>query len=689
MSQLALAALALLAALAPWTAAAQASERARGVPDSEGPLDNDAFVPVSEEAARALASGDAALVKARAATGPDASRQLDIAFDAWLQALVEGGPGASTWFDPAPNAERRLSEGLHAGVLRRLLALSSEERARWSARFAAPAESALADLHDGYPPAERASRLADLVRLHPLTAAAARAALELGDLALEAGLTARARAGYARAALEAGLAGEPALQAVAEARAAASAGPPAAGQEAWRRASASDFADSFAWRTGRGTRGEDPRGERWLRPGLAFVDANRLALQTESEILLLGLSEAGQLTEEGRLHLEELLGGYAPDSALDVPHEPPGWPLLPIADELGLVVVAGRTRRDEPNALVALELEDARPHLALGLDLGRPRSAGGIAWAVVGAERLDGSQHGEPIPELEALGNFEFQPGPVTCAERVLVQARTSDGPMRTWLLAFDRRDGALAWMRLLAGGADRVATARFGQPRGSVAGQPLLAFELEDEPRVFVGTHLGLGVLLDGLLGEPLWSFKNRRRGEHASGWNGDRPVLAPRAAGAPRLLWAPMDSDRLYALNPFPAQAGAGEAGAVLAGPPTPLQEARTLLGGDERGLLVLGSAGRERTLSSWPVGQDPIDALDLGRDERFRGLGAVSPERVWVSTNRGLYLFDRTRELYLLDYDTLPPAGADDPGGDLYARGASVLVVGSSAIWSFRAR
>jgi hypothetical protein len=219
------------------------------------------------------------------------------------------------------------------------------------------------------------------------------------------------------------------------------------------------------------------------------------------------------------------------------------------------------------------------------------------------------------------------------------------------------------------------------------VAGQPPLALEVTGAPRVFVGTHLGLGVLVDPLLGEPLWGFKNRRRDEHESGWNGDRPVLGTGAE--PLLLWSPSDSDRLYPLRPVPLAGSAPAAEVVLARPPTPLFEARTLLGGDGEEVLVLGSMGKERTVSARRAGRDRVDALDLGQDERFRGLGLVSPGRVWVSTNQRLYLFDRARELYLLDDDALPQAGPEAPGGDLCARGAHVLVVGSSALWSFRAR
>jgi hypothetical protein len=221
------------------------------------------------------------------------------------------------------------------------------------------------------------------------------------------------------------------------------------------------------------------------------------------------------------------------------------------------------------------------------------------------------------------------------------------------------------------------------------VAAQPLLTFELEGEPLLFAGTHLGLGALVDVLTGEPLFGLKNRRRAEHDPGWSGERPVLGTGRDGTPALLWAPMDSDRLYALRPCVLPGSGDEDGAALLAPPAALQDARTLLGGDREELLVLGNTGRERTVSARRAGRDRIDALDLGEDERFRGSGLVSPERVWISTDRGLYLFDRTRELYLLDSAALPPAGEVPAGGDVHGRGANVLVVGQTALWSFLAR
>ncbi len=601
----------------------------------------------------------------------------------------------STWLagEPGPSAVQRLAEGVHAGLVRRLLALTSAERARWIARHAPGAELALAALHEDTPPERRAELLAELLRLYPLTPAAARTALELGDLALEAGLGTRARGWYARCELEAELSGARELADALRARRASLAPAPAAPAEAWQVAGAAEAADELAWaEPGRRARPAGGEGERWLRPGLAFLDPTSLtpghvALQTALELLLVALAPSGELTLVTRLRPSDYLEGYAPGE-FEAPHEAPGWPLLPLADAHGVVLVVGRTREGEPNALLALTLELPSAHQEFGLRLGSAGASARRAWAIVGSERL-GPLGPESVPELEELGDFEFQPGPVLCGDQVLVQARQFDGQIKSFLLAFDRRDGRLAWKRALAAGADRVPTQRFAQSSKRLASQPLLAFELEDEARVFAGTHLGLGVLLDGLTGEPLWSFKNRRRGEREPGWGGERPALGPGAQGTPVVLWAPADSDRLYTLVPRPLVGAQGDARTVLAGPPAPLAEAQTLLGGDAREHLVLGRAGRERTVSARRAGFDRVDALDLGQDERFAGTGLTSRQRAWVASNRGLYLFDRSRELYLLDYDAWAPTGGEAQGGDVHARGEHVLVLGAGALWSFRVR
>jgi hypothetical protein len=660
---------------------AEDERHAREAPVAEGALDNDVFVAVAEAPLlAALAEGDRALERARAAgLAAERERQLDLAFDGWHTALAGTGAGARLWLD-APGREARSAEGLHASVLRRLIELGPEERARHAARFGPPALAALEEARRQRDFRTREARLFELLRAFPGTRAAALAVLELLDHALEAGQGERARALLARGEREGKLAGDDELAAaLARRRVPVPRAEPA--REAWQDAEGMVAAGAFAFETRE--LGLGPAPERRMRPGAAFLAGGRFVLQTPQELLCFAPGPAATLAPYARVRPLDLLEGVPLDLSGNAPREAPGWPLLPLADAAGVVLVVGRALPEDSNALVALTLAEPRENLGLGLDLGQSRAAAGLSWALVGSRlfRPDGMFE---IAELDPLGAFEFQPGPVFAGGRVLVQVRTDSTPVEAWLLALERQDGRLAWMRPLARGADRVSTARLAKVTKRVAAQPLLAFERDGETRLFAGTHLGLGVLVDTLDGELLWSFKNRRRPEREPGWGGDRPLIAD--GETPAILWAPMDSDRLYALTP---ERIVEPTDALFLRPPAPLADAQTLLGGSLDEHLVTSSRGKERTVSLRRSGRDRIDALDLGQHEQFRGQGLVSGSRVWVATNFELLLLDRERELYRLDNEPLAALGSAPLGGDVCARGDEVLVVGTGAVWRFRTR
>lgn len=674
----------LLAAPAAQELPERDERHTREAPGAEGALDNDVFVATLTGAERAaLEAGDRALEKARAASAQaEVERQLDLAFDGWRAALEGAPPGARVWLAAGPEGEPRTAEGLVAAVRRRLVALAASERARYVARCESSARAALELARRAADLGARTAALAGVVRRQPATAAGASAALELGDLALEAGRTAEASAWYGRAALEAELAGAGAASAAAGRRRAALPAPGPRPEQAWENARAMVAAGHFKLEES-GRAGTRPL-ERRVRPGAAWLGAGRFVVQTATELLCFGPGDGRTLTPYARVQPLDLLGGPLVDLAAEAPREPPGWPLLPLADSQGVVLVHGRALGEEPNALVALTLDEGARDLGLGLDLGQSRAAARLQWAWVGAELWRPEERVEE-QELEALLPFEFQPGPVHCADLVLVQLRTLATPSEAWLAAFRRQDGALVWLRFLARGADRIATGRMADVSRRIAAQPLFAREDLDEATAFVGTHLGLGVFLDALDGELTWSFKNRRRAEREAGWNGDRP-LATHDGEA--LLWQPMDSDRLYVLRRAPVASDEPDGGLLLR-PPVPLAEARLLHGGEVDEQLVSGASGRERTLSVRRAGRDRVDALDLGPEEEFRGVGRLSPARAWVATDRELLLFDRTRELYLLEAEPLPALGNLPAGGDVHARDDLVLVVGAGGVWRFRTR
>lgn len=700
----------LLVAPSPFSAQQTTTkDEPKEAPIGEGPLDNDCFLPTSSDAGDLLRRGDEARQRARdaAARGREgeAEREQRAALDGWFAALEATTSGAAVWTDARADGSRRACEGVEYAVLRRLRGLDDGERARWTERYAAGATARL----------ERAGRrpeaLAAVTRGNPGTLAAARGALLLCDLALERGDLTAARTWLARgrAHLEVAPHHSPRAPELAAAL---------ARRAGWIEATAPPAPDGEAetWRRARGLEAINllPFGEprriqaarriaapdRGVRPGLAFLDDLRLAIQTTEKLHVVEATRDGRLEPSHAFNLDELawelFGEYEPAR---VGREAPGWAHRPVAvDGMLYFVHARTTRRGEgaTNILVCLssleqgELEAIDPSAGLEELIAR-RHKPPVRWAISGDRFLD--RFGEVVepPELAELATAELQPHPIVIGPTVLVQARTWDGDARHWLLAFDRHTGELRWKRHLAKGADLGAPGgRFGGDTGPrLASMPLARVE----ERVFVGSHLGSGSLVDVVDGRLVWSVKNRRRPATEPGWGGGTVPWITNPDGG-ELWWAPADSDRLYRLHtrPFgPLDVTAPESSSVtetlFLAPPRPIGEAETLLGGDAREALVLGRAGAEHALFAWRDGiPDPVAALYLGPSEQFRGRGLVSETRVFTCTDRGLYLFDRERDLYLVDYQPLLPHEGLG-GGDLYARGSLVLALGFDALWGWR--
>ena len=95
-------------------------------PQSEGPLQNDAFLPNAAEAGVLLARGDASLARSRTlqteGAAGEAQRALTAALDDWFNALQTGGGEASVFPDPSspgPLTEGLCALGLRSFVVRR------------------------------------------------------------------------------------------------------------------------------------------------------------------------------------------------------------------------------------------------------------------------------------------------------------------------------------------------------------------------------------------------------------------------------------------------------------------------------------------------------------------------------------------------------------------------------------------
>jgi len=356
--------------------------------------------------------------------------------------------------------------------------------------------------------------------------------------------------------------------------------------------------------------------------------------------------------------------------------EATGWPLLPAAAGDSLVLVHGRpTRPGRNNAL--LSVRPPRPAASLGV--ARP-ALPELNWAVVGATRVDRNQRQVRDPALAGFEAAAFGPGPIVIGTRVFATLRLTEGDVQEWLACFDLATGECLWTRLLAQGtALQPGTESFGASREALPSLPLAALGT----RLFAGTNLGAGVCIEALDGRVLWAFKNKRRGAGSQAWNGTwRPELAEAESAAGVVLWAPLDSDHEYQLALDP------EVGPLVR-PPRPIGEALALIGGDRDHSLVLSSSGSRRVLSS-RRGTDGarFDSPYLGREEKFRGRGAISKERVLFSSDRGLYLLDRTRELFLLDYAPFPSIQLP-LGGEVMATGKTVFVLSEASLWTFSAR
>jgi len=684
----------------------------RGGPGGEGPLDNDSFLPTSQEAEADLAAGDRGLAALRASKSAGARARTEV-FEAWHDALAACENGASVvprplgsdadarspWPDPDGTADRR-TEGVECAVLRRLAALGDEERAAWTARFASLARDELAAA-GGDP-----RRLAEVERRHPVTAAAAEAALGLGDRALEAGRLAIARTWFERARrhLDLGaLASEPrpglaeGLRRRLEAIAALAPAAPEPG--AWARARDLEPRFQVALADPARTPALPPRPGMGVRPGMTFMDGGLAVVQAPERVFLFD-GDGGRRVAD--FQPNRLLGDRWTTAPLTAQRsEPPGWPLLPATDGEHLVLVQGRLEGRLANVLLCTTIErpPALPTAEGGGTVAATSPPTGpwlprLSWALWEGLRMDGSGAIHPSG-LGLLPGLEFQPGPLVVGSQVICQVRErpagedggdvsapfrTEGEVRSWLVALDLVTGEVHWKRFLAKGVELArGQGRFGgRSAGVSSAQPLA--RLGD--RVFAGTHTGVGVLVDAADGRVLWSLKSRRRDFEDRGWSGSRPP----AAGA-GLVWAPADGDHAYWLRGDADLGGRGP----FRHPPRAIGEGLALFGGEPDRALVLSRAGREFTLSAWDAASGGrVDSPFLGPGESFTGEGLASPERAYFATQTGLYLVDRERDLFVLDYAPLSSEGVGtEPGGSVHAYGDRVYVVGPRMLWTFEAR
>lgn len=667
-----LGALGLLALAAPGSLAAAL------VPE-EGPLGNETFVPVSDDARAALARGDRALLRAR--IDPDAKTWADT-FDAWRSALTVSEPGeqvppavqtddAEVFPDPGHDFARR-TEGIAVAVLRRLTSLTPAELSRWTERFAALGDAELDQA--GTDPV----RLARVERDLPATRAAALAALRLADLALEEGRTTHAT-WTARGSWHARRAGTQDVLAALERRTARSPRETDA-PEAWEDADELRLENAVQLAVSSTRRRLDGEGfDRGLLQGACWLDDGRVALQHPVATFLVDEAGVGPVFKP-----ERLLDVFGARGGRTFVPSGQAWPLGPVTDGEDLFFVLGRAIVPGNSSTVCRvtppsELADAAT----------------LRWAISTAGHVDAAGVIRPLEELLEPGVWEFQPGPVLAGSRLLVQARqwiasqeedasTIDvSNPRAWLVCLDAATGLPVWSRFLAKGTDvqRDLGSRFvGGGRAAAPAQPLTRID----DAVFCGTGLGVGVLVDVADGRVAYSFKTRRRSADDPGWVAAHAPHHVHGSERSAVLYAPGDSDHLYWLRDHADLENEG----LLVQHPFPIGGGRAVLGGEPDAAVVLGSSGPHRTISELDPEQGRVSpALNLRPTETFQGQGVVSRTRALFATDRSLYLFDRTRDLYLLQSHSLRAQGALG-GGSLLCRGDRVCVIGSDRVFFFRA-
>jgi len=658
-------------------------------PPASAQESNDTYLPRSQAAEAALARGDLAWLQRE--TDPGALRA---ALEAWYQALVESDassgvrldltqladePTPHPWLDPAHEAGLR-SESVELAVQRRLQQAGEAVRKPWRERFGElAARGASSD------------RPADWLRTerdHPGTRGAFRAALRMAELRLEQGRRLGAEAWFARAEahlrLGAGSQDERAALLLRREKLAQVFG-----------TLSSDRQESTALR---GARGLELRGFLQLRfmdggrPGLARLSHGQLLIQGRG--FDRGLDVVWEVAESG------IGRPYEPWKLLDEQElmygenrRRPGddWNFQPVADVASLILVLGRAEDmrgyEERSNTVARMLPPSGP------------KPGVLEWAL-GPSGLWTAEDGL-VGSLESLigaGLWEFQPEPLLIEDRLILQARqwkqerdesgrlriSAQGESRAWAIALDRHDGHLIWKRELGRGSE---------PRPDV-GIPMTATRRVRTPasppvllaghRVFMGTQLGVGALLDLEDGRLLWSYLNPRRTADASGWSAlPAPRAVPGRTGEPpTIVWAPADSDRLLWLRGDSDIAGEG----LEVHPPLSREEAEALLGADADEALILTRYGPHFTLAAYrPQTGERLDAIDLGRDEQPLADLLWSTDRALFASDKALYLFDRGRELYLLEAFPLPRT-AHAGTGRLLTRGGSVQLLLPEGLWTF---
>lgn len=571
--------------------------------------------------------GDTAWVRARGAETRDQVGPRNAAFDAWREALTTSVPGdgvrlpnptdGSAFPDPDGTHQRR-AEGVAEAVKRRLNALEDADLTAWRDRFSPLASTALERAANQLSsPAssisDAKSALERVERDFPFTAPAARAALALFDLALEADRRGSAGSWLTRAiqhiqrpaagpnpaarwasavntrriALDRSLARRTGqdhtlLQAPMQAPGTAT---PQAGENSQGPANSLLPRPVTTQRvTGLLRSSQEPFGL-GLSSGIAFFEDGSATVQGAHGVLSLTPSEDGKNVTVGlmgppRSQYEELFGIRQP-VARAAPSAG-GWPSLPATDGRRVALVMGRGEPARSYRDVEIpargnylgvcaqgpKVDPLEPLWILrdGLIARNPR---GDRRNATNSERdrfgtlIDTfTRDGKPLEAWDLGTGWEFQPGPVMADDTLFVLARGLGGSSEdevdhadeVRLIALDARTAAPRWSAIVT--KERGLLDGSGRGEGGYFATTTMPLTIErTSGTLLVGTNSGLLAAYSVADGRLLWAFRNQRRTVDEGGWPGSRPpLLTPTPTGI-AAWFAPFDSGFAYALPAGPA--------------------------------------------------------------------------------------------------------------------------------------
>ena len=662
---------------------------------AEGPLENDTFVPTNPALEELLENGDALWWQSRQGNQDPASL-LARAMDLWQSTLLQEPEqlaitpeqGAFAWVRGL-TGERFLARCLpeRAEDLERLWLSPSEavwirlegmpqpERTQWRQRFEPLAQEALQAAPYNLP------RLVWIDRMYPGTQAAAIACLRLADAQLEQGSPIDANTFLARGQRHLGeRASEGAWSKHFEARQTDLENPTG---ESPPKPQGSQWKQTGVWRLesrrGRLAPGERPSFGLGPRPGLIPLPDGGLCVQTPRALWWLKVDALGQ-PAPGFPQIEDLSQWTSEGPIRPItPRSSGGWPHLPLLQGRRVFLVVDRAKPGSDR--FGLPVPPRGNHL-LALDRG---TSGGssLAWIQNSSGLAQGA--GAFLEELAPDGHFEWQPGPVISGNKVWILARSmapvgednAQGAREEFLflMALNTDTGKLLSQIRLHKGSDLSTRDEASMTQAfPTACQPLGL--QTDLGQLLVQTGQGFCAILDANDGRPRFAYKTRRRAPRDAGWPGS---YRPKSHAG---IWSvtPFDSDRLYEIDTRRGQWPIRKA--------RPMGSRLALLGVDDRGKTFFGRRGARQTIWTEPFVGAPHLAFLFGRQEVLAGAPARLQNRLWISTNVGLYGLDRSRELMLTERIPLEDLGAG-VGGDVWRTDAGLWVLGADTLWLVQAR